>query len=343
MKQLLAATRPTIPANFAVSNPAHGKGIPASNGCVSGVAVFSSADAIKSEKPCILVSEETTPDDIGGMNAAVGILTSTGGATSHAAVVARGMDKVCVVGCTDLKKGKNNTWLLAENGKAIQIIKPGTKLTLNGNTGEIWVGGNVPISGGEDNVAVAELLSLISNEFDTYRTCVRVDEFYGAKKVLFATYLFDREYVGPVLKEQMKHAFKSMGDAEVIIDMRCMGDVVREEAAPLEFLFGNPNEQWGAGIKVNALLNTQINKDKVSVLACGLSEGEMHSLTVAGIKVVPVVDNVSALIRANGIVMADQAKLASSMEESDLLRLLELKNRRGEAAVLQYRARGGRC
>ena len=64
--------------------------------------MFSSQDAVNCTEPCILVTHETNPDDIAGMAAAVGILTQTGGSTSHAAVVARAMDKPCIVGCTDL-------------------------------------------------------------------------------------------------------------------------------------------------------------------------------------------------------------------------------------------------
>ena len=64
-------------------------GIPACSGVVSGKPVFSKEDAINCKEPCILVTEETTPDDIAGMRAAVGIMTMVGGMTSHAAVVAR--------------------------------------------------------------------------------------------------------------------------------------------------------------------------------------------------------------------------------------------------------------
>ena len=77
-------------------------GLAACPGVVTGKPVFSSKDAINCTEPCILVTHETTPDDIAGMAAAIGILTQTGGATSHAAVVARAMDKPCIIGCTEL-------------------------------------------------------------------------------------------------------------------------------------------------------------------------------------------------------------------------------------------------
>ena len=79
-----------------------------------------------------MVTEETTPDDIQGIHASVGILTSTGGLTSHAAVVARGMNKTCVVGAADVDAKK-----FTFNGNTVH---PGKKITINGKTGEVWMG-----------------------------------------------------------------------------------------------------------------------------------------------------------------------------------------------------------
>ena len=81
------------------------KGLPASPGAVTGKVVFSAADAVRKTKEgdkVILVRIETSPEDLEGMNAALGILTARGGATSHAAVVARGMGRSCVVGCSEI-------------------------------------------------------------------------------------------------------------------------------------------------------------------------------------------------------------------------------------------------
>lgn len=105
-------------------------GLPACPGVVSGKPVFSSEDAVNCSEPCILVTHETTPDDIKGMAAAVGILTQTGGATSHAAVVARAMDKTCVVGCTALD---------------INVAKLSKKVTIDGSTGNVWFDIDVPV------------------------------------------------------------------------------------------------------------------------------------------------------------------------------------------------------
>ena len=98
-EQIITIRLPSIDPEFKVA-PTF-KGLPASPGVVKGKAVHTSAEAVEAAEhgdDCILVRTETSPDDIVGMAKAVGILTKTGGATSHAAVVARAMDKPCVVG-----------------------------------------------------------------------------------------------------------------------------------------------------------------------------------------------------------------------------------------------------
>jgi len=111
------------------------KGLPASPGAAVGKIVFSADKAeemaSKGEK-VILVRKETSPEDIGGMDAAQGILTATGGMTSHAAVVARGMGKCCVAGCGDLVIKSNNSCEIG--GKS---FIEGDYITLNGSKGEV--------------------------------------------------------------------------------------------------------------------------------------------------------------------------------------------------------------
>ena len=115
------------------------RGLPASPGGVSGKVVFSSQDAsLMSEKgeKVILVRIETSPEDIEGMVASQGILTSRGGMTSHAAVVARGMGKCCVAGCGDINVNEPEKEFRA-NG---YVIKAGELITLDGSTGEVFLG-----------------------------------------------------------------------------------------------------------------------------------------------------------------------------------------------------------
>ena len=116
------------------------KGLPASPGAAVGKVVFTADDAViwaneKKEK-VILVRLETSPEDIEGMHAAQGFLTARGGMTSHAAVVARGMGKCCIAGCSDL--------IIDEKNKKAKIgeheLKEGDYLTLDGTTGEVYLG-----------------------------------------------------------------------------------------------------------------------------------------------------------------------------------------------------------
>ena len=84
------------------------KGLPASPGAAVGTVVFTAADAEAARKrgeDCVLVRVETSAEDVGGMHASVGILTARGGMTSHAAVVARGWGKTCIVGCLEMQVG----------------------------------------------------------------------------------------------------------------------------------------------------------------------------------------------------------------------------------------------
>lgn len=115
------------------------RGLNASPGAAVGKVVFSAEDAVKMKEQgekTVLVRIETSPEDIKGMAAAEGILTARGGATSHAAVVGRGMGKCCVVGCGDLVIDyKKNEMRVGTN-----IIKKGDFISIDGSTGEVMLG-----------------------------------------------------------------------------------------------------------------------------------------------------------------------------------------------------------
>lgn len=113
-------------------------GLAASPGAVCGQVVFTAEDAVKVgvKQATILVRQETSPDDIEGMNIALGILTSRGGMTSHAAVVARGMGKTCVSGAEALRVNADKK--IFHVGRT--IVKEGDVITLNGSTGEVILG-----------------------------------------------------------------------------------------------------------------------------------------------------------------------------------------------------------
>ncbi len=114
------------------------KGLPASPGAAVGKVVFTAEDAASRgrSEPVILVRRETVPDDIEGMDAAAGILTSRGGMTSHAAVVARGMGKCCVAGCEALR--------IDEAAKTFKVdsttVREGDWISIDGTTGRVILG-----------------------------------------------------------------------------------------------------------------------------------------------------------------------------------------------------------
>jgi pyruvate,orthophosphate dikinase len=118
------------------------QGLPASPGAAVGKVAFTSESAVhlSAHAPVILVRGETTPDDIVGMEAAKGILTARGGMTSHAAVVARGMGRPCVAGAGALDINEHKQVMtVVSHGKTI-TVKQGDWISLNGSTGEVFVG-----------------------------------------------------------------------------------------------------------------------------------------------------------------------------------------------------------
>ena len=115
------------------------KGLPASPGGVHGEIVFTPEEAVELKelgKKVILVRVETSPEDIAGMIAAQGILTTRGGMTSHAAVVARGMGKCCVAGCADVEVDYRAETMKVKG----YVLKKGDVITLDGSTGEVFLG-----------------------------------------------------------------------------------------------------------------------------------------------------------------------------------------------------------
>jgi pyruvate,orthophosphate dikinase len=130
-------------------------GLPASPGAASGAIVFTSHVAEewhKSSKRVVLVRTETSPEDIGGMAASTGILTARGGMTSHAAVVARGMGKPCVAGCSALVINEKNKTLTIKG----RTFKEGDFITFDGATGEVFEG------------VIPTIEAVISDEFGVF-------------------------------------------------------------------------------------------------------------------------------------------------------------------------------
>ncbi len=140
-RQLDELLRPVFDRDARKKSHSLARGLPAGPGAASGLIAFSAdrAEELSRSGPVILVRPETNPDDIHGMAAAAGILTQTGGLTSHAAVVGRGLGKVCVVGCEAVEISETRG-ILRLNG---HILREGSELSLDGFTGDV-IDGRVP-------------------------------------------------------------------------------------------------------------------------------------------------------------------------------------------------------
>ena len=138
--QLVELLLPMLDPKAETASGSIAKGLPAGPGGAVGRAVFSSPDAVawaaRGEK-VILVREETSPEDVDGMHKAQAILTCKGGMTSHAALVARGWGKCCIVGCSDVEIGDDGKSFVTKKGVT---IKEGEWISLNGTKGLVYKG-----------------------------------------------------------------------------------------------------------------------------------------------------------------------------------------------------------
>ncbi len=144
------------------------KGLPASPGAATGFVVFNADEAEQlgnEDKKVILVRSETTPDDIHGIVAAQAVVTSRGGMTSHAAVVARGMGKACICGCESIKIDTN----AKEFTVGDTVVKYGDVITIDGSTGQVFLG-EIPMIDPE-----------LSNEFKQLLDWADEERFLGVR------------------------------------------------------------------------------------------------------------------------------------------------------------------
>jgi pyruvate,orthophosphate dikinase len=165
-KQLDQLLHPTFDPKAIEDAKVIAKGLPASPGAATGKICFNSEDVVKlvkdTEENVILVRLETSPEDIEGMNAASGILTGCGGMTSHAAVVARGMGRCCIAGCSDIKIYTEEKYFVDIYG---QKHFEGEFISLDGSTGNVYNGEILTIDS-----LVNEDFSLIMSWADKVRT-----------------------------------------------------------------------------------------------------------------------------------------------------------------------------
>jgi pyruvate,orthophosphate dikinase len=154
------------------------KGLPASPGAAVGQLVFDADSAVewsRAGKTVILARPETTPEDIHGVLASEGILTSRGGMTSHAAVVARGMGKPCVCGCEELRIIPEEKRMTIGN----RNIEEGEWITLDGATGRV-IAGSIPLKEAEMTEELQEMLQW-ADEIRTLKVFANADNPHDAK------------------------------------------------------------------------------------------------------------------------------------------------------------------
>ena len=160
--QLVELLLPMLDPKAEASTPAIAKGLPAGPGGARGRVVFTSNDAVawaaRGEK-VILVREETSPEDVDGMHKSQAILTSKGGMTSHAALVARGWGKCCIVGCGDLEVADDNKSFHTKKGA---VVKEGDWISLNGTKGLVYQGSvNLVDVNLDQNQAYRDLMKIV--------------------------------------------------------------------------------------------------------------------------------------------------------------------------------------
>ncbi|HEY4909013.1 MAG TPA: pyruvate, phosphate dikinase, partial [Methylomirabilota bacterium] len=186
------------------------RGLSATPAAAVGRVVFDPKKAVEMalrEEPVILVRQETSPEDVAGMHAAQGVLTSRGGLTSHAAVVARGWGKSCIVGAGDVVVDEENR--LFRSGRV--VVREGQTVTLNGATGEVVLGA-LPLVDPKLSAEFRELLkwarkastTRVRANADTPSDAIKAREFYAEGIGLVRTeHMFFKEDRIPIVREMI--------------------------------------------------------------------------------------------------------------------------------------------
>jgi len=228
--QLDELLHPIIDPKTEITVKPFAKGLPAGPGGASGQIVFSSNDAVvwaKTGKQVILVREETNPEDVEGMRVAQAILTARGGMTSHAALVARGWGKCCIVGCSGMHVDTEKK-IVQVGGKT---LKEGDWITLNGTKGTVYEGQLPMMDAAEENTMLSEFLKMC-DRIKEMGVRTNADTPDDAKKAL----QFGAEGIGLFRTE---HMFYGLGADEPLFLLRKMivSKTVEERKKALDALF----------------------------------------------------------------------------------------------------------
>lgn len=324
-QQFKVAKMPQVDPSF--TGKPHVIGIDACPGVASGVAVLTAQRALDSNVPCILVTKETNPDDIAGMAAASGVLTATGGATSHAAVVARSMDKPCVVGCTGLKPTDNGFAVHLDDGSSVDILE-GTKLTIDGATGNVWVGVDVPVIDGSSDPHVQKLVDLAV----TLDDCRLISRLGGDRNMVFLADI-------PVGAEA---AMMSSLTKETVLDVTNINKFTDDADLQLWCLFGVGEHQRYASLLasvVEALLSRQ---DLKGMMITGLDyPADTKRLREAGYRVFGAATTVGDLLNSTeGVLVTDDFVNTVLGGKEAYAKLLEIFDKAGVVSPVAKAPKG---
>ena len=242
--QLDELLHPILDPKMELSTKPLGKGLPAGPGGAVGMIVFTAEEAVKWKKEgknVILVREETNPEDVEGMRAAEAILTARGGMTSHAALVARGWGKCCVVGCADVKidlKAKT----LSLGGA---VIKEGEWISLNGSRGFVYTGKMSLVEPGEVTMAMLQDFLKFCNSVRALKVWTNADTPSDSAQAR----LYGAEGIGLF---RIEHMFYGKGSDQALFQLRkmIMSKNLEERKAALNDLFPYMKNDLKATFKV---------------------------------------------------------------------------------------------
>ncbi|MCX6133973.1 MAG: pyruvate, phosphate dikinase [Ignavibacteriales bacterium] len=294
--QLVELLLPMLDPKVELTTAPIAKGLPAGPGGAKGRAVFTSEDAVawaaRGEK-VILVREETSPEDVDGMHKAQAILTSKGGMTSHAALVARGWGKCCIVGCSDIEVGDDKKSFKTKKGT---VIKEGEWISLNGTTGVVYEGGlplvDVDI---EHNKSYADLMKMV-DKVRVLRIRTNADTPKDSAKAI----QFGAEGIGLFRTE---HMFYGEGSDKSLFLLRkmIMSRTIEERRRALDELFPFVKSDIKATLEV-----MDGRPVTIRLLDPPLHEFVPHSE-----------DKLQALAKELGVNMAELHKRAESLRENN--------------------------
>ena len=270
------------------------KGLPAGPGGAKGEIVFTSEDAIRVKeqgRDAILVREETNPEDVEGMRAAVAILTARGGMTSHAALVARGWGKCCIVGASDIHVDVHAKTMKV-NGKT---YKQGDIFTLNGTRGFIYEGSLKMLDASEGNENLTKLLK-VCDEVKRLGIRANADTAADANKARF----FGAKGIGLF---RIEHMFYGENSEKPLFALRkmIMSSTTEERVKALDEIFPHMKRDIKDTLKAMAGYPVTIR----------LMDPPLHEF-------IPHSDDaISAITAALGITRAEFDKRAEGLKESN--------------------------